>query len=61
MDNKTDILSYIECEIDNMSKGQKKIAEFILTHYDKATFMTASSLGKASAQPFPYPKGRSAL
>ena len=46
MDNKTDILSYIECEIDNMSKGQKKIAEFILTHYDKATFMTASSLGK---------------
>ncbi len=46
MDNKTDILSYIEAEINNMSKGQKKIAEFILTHYDKATFMTASSLGK---------------
>ncbi len=45
MNSKSDILSYIESEINNMSKGQKKIAQFILTHYDKATFMTASSLG----------------
>jgi len=46
MNSKSDILSYIESEINNMSKGQKKIAQFILTHYDKATFMTASSLGR---------------
>ena len=46
MNSKADILTYIESEINNMSKGQKKIALFILTHYDKATFMTASSLGK---------------
>lgn len=46
MNNNSDILTYIESEIDNMSKSQKKIADYILTHYDKATFMTASSLGK---------------
>lgn len=28
-----------------LSKGHKKIAEFILDHYDKAAFMTASKLG----------------
>lgn len=28
-----------------LSKGHKKIAEFILNHYDKAAFMTASRLG----------------
>ena len=28
-----------------MSKGHKKIAEYILDHYDKAAFMTASKLG----------------
>lgn len=36
-------------KIDNMrsklSKGQKRIAEFIEEHYDKAAFMTASKLG----------------
>ncbi|MCD7731735.1 MAG: MurR/RpiR family transcriptional regulator [Oscillospiraceae bacterium] len=28
-----------------LSKGHKKIAEFMLNHYDKAAFMTASKLG----------------
>ncbi len=41
-----DLLSIIESEIPNMSKGQKNIASYILQNYDKATFMTASSLGK---------------
>jgi len=43
---KRDLLSIIESEIPNMSKGQKNIASYILQNYDKATFMTASSLGK---------------
>lgn len=42
----TDVLSYIETEKNNMSKGQRKIADYILSHYDKATFMTAASIGK---------------
>lgn len=41
-----DILSRLEVQMDTMSKSQKKIAEYILNHYDKATFMTASELGK---------------
>ncbi|MBQ2823212.1 MAG: MurR/RpiR family transcriptional regulator [Oscillospiraceae bacterium] len=28
-----------------LSKGHKKIAQYMLTHYDKAAFMTASKLG----------------
>ncbi|MGN1090363.1 MAG: MurR/RpiR family transcriptional regulator [Huintestinicola sp.] len=31
--------------LPGMSKGHKKIAEYILGHYDKAAFMTASRLG----------------
>lgn len=29
----------------SLSKGHKKIAEYMLSHYDKAAFMTASKLG----------------
>ena len=29
----------------SFSKGQKRIAQYILEHYDKAAFMTASKLG----------------
>ena len=42
----TDILTRIQNEIHAFSKGQKKIASYILTNYDKAAFMTASRLGK---------------
>lgn len=31
----------------SLSKGHKKIADYIKTNYEKASFMTASSLGKA--------------
>ena len=31
--------------LPKLSKGHKKIAEYILNHYDKAAFMTASKLG----------------
>ena len=41
-----DILTVIQENIPGFSKGQKKIANFILESYDKAAFMTASRLGK---------------
>jgi DNA-binding MurR/RpiR family transcriptional regulator len=41
-----DILTVIQENMDSFSKGQKKIAGFILDSYDKAAFMTASRLGK---------------
>jgi len=41
-----DILSLIQDSMHTFSKGQKKIAAFILESYDKAAFMTASRLGK---------------
>lgn len=40
------ILHRIETDMDGFSKGQKRIANYILEHYDKAAFMTASKLGK---------------
>ena len=41
-----DILSAIQDNMDVFSKGQRKIADFILGSYDKAAFMTANRLGK---------------
>ena len=41
-----DILTVIQDGMQSFSKGQKKIANFILDSYDKAAFMTASRLGK---------------
>ena len=41
-----DILTVIQDSMHTFSKGQKKIAGFILESYDKAAFMTASRLGK---------------
>lgn len=40
------ILHTIERNMDSFSKGQKRIAGYILENYDKAAFMTASKLGK---------------
>lgn len=42
------ILSKIENQIPNFSKGQKNIANYILTHYEKAAYMTAAKLGIAA-------------
>lgn len=41
-----DILAVIQENMHTFSKGQKRIANFILESYDKAAFMTASKLGK---------------
>ena len=40
-----DLLSQIGDKLDDFSKGQKLIANYILSQYDKAAFMTASKLG----------------
>ena len=41
-----DILAVIHENMSTFSKGQKRIANYILESYDKAAFMTASKLGK---------------
>ena len=41
-----DGLALIQENMHTFSKGQKRIANFILESYDKAAFMTASRLGK---------------
>ena len=41
-----DILTRIQGEMKGFSKGQKLIANYILSSYDKAAFMTASRLGQ---------------
>ncbi|MGN0489249.1 MAG: MurR/RpiR family transcriptional regulator [Ruminococcus sp.] len=40
------LLTRIEMNIKNFSKGQKRIANYIEEHYDTAAFMTAAKLGK---------------
>ena len=40
-----DLITKIQNELPGFSKGQNQIARFILEHYDKAAFMTASRLG----------------
>lgn len=42
---KKDILKYIEENLPEFSKGQKQIALYILEHYDRVAYMTASKLG----------------
>ena len=39
------ILHIIENKMEEFSKGQRRIADYILDNYDKAAFMTASRLG----------------
>lgn len=41
-----DILSILEYKMPSFSKGQKRIATLIRESYDKAAFMTASTLGR---------------
>lgn len=42
---KQNVLHTIQENMGSFSKGQKRIASFILSDYDKAAFMTASKLG----------------
>ena len=40
-----DLIELIKEVYSSLSKGQKKISDYILDHYDKAAYMTASRLG----------------
>ena len=42
------VLQTIRNGMDTFSKGQKRIAQYILENYDKAAFMTASKLGQTA-------------
>ena len=41
-----DVLATIEAKSGTFSKGQRRIAEYITTNYDKAAFLTASKLAR---------------
>ncbi|MCQ2511093.1 MAG: MurR/RpiR family transcriptional regulator [Lachnospiraceae bacterium] len=40
------LFARINSQYNSMSKGQKRLANFIINHYDQAVFMTAAKLGK---------------
>ena len=42
-----DLLNRIQLNFSHLSKGQKRIADYILNNYDKVAFMTAATLGDA--------------
>ena len=46
MEVKYDTISRINDKFNRMSKSHKKIATFIIDHYEQAAFMTAAKLGK---------------
>ena len=46
VDKKKDLINQIKREFSQLSKGQKLIAEYIISNYDKAAFMTASKIGQ---------------
>ena len=41
-----DVLARLSDETHRFSKGQRRIAEYIMNNYDKAAFMTAGKLGR---------------
>ena len=45
MTRKNNVIDNIQVNYLKMSKGQKIIAEYIISNYDKASFMTAAALG----------------
>lgn len=48
MENASGVVERIAQEIDSMSKGQKAIANYILSNYESAAYMTAAKLGEAT-------------
>ena len=40
-----DLMNKIQNNLSTFSKGQRLIAKYIIEHYDKAAFLTASKLG----------------
>ena len=46
MQDMQDMMRRLNQSGKRLSKGHRKIAEYIVEHYDKAVFMTASKLGE---------------
>lgn len=46
MKNQNDLIQCINENMPRLSKGQRLLANYILNHYEKAVFLTASKLGK---------------
>ena len=46
MQDMQDMIDRLNQSGKRLSKGHRKIAQYIVEHYDKAVFMTASRLGK---------------
>lgn len=46
MKSQEDFLARIRMKMPEFSKGQRAIARYILSNYDKASYMTAVQLGK---------------
>ena len=42
----SNLVEHIESEMPKMSKGQKAIARFILSDYERAAYMTAAKIGE---------------
>jgi len=40
-----DLINQVQSKMSDFSKGQRLIGQYIIDHYDKAAFMTASKLG----------------
>mgnify|MGYP004673331203 FL=1 len=49
MGNSDDLMSRLCEKMPTFSKGQKRLANYIMTSYDQAVFLTAARLGKAVA------------
>lgn len=45
---KSNLLKMLESGFADFSKGQKRIASYLIEHYDKAAYMTAAKLGAAA-------------
>ena len=46
MDNAEEVIQRLNHSGKKLSKSHRRIAECIVTHYDKVVFMTASKLGE---------------
>lgn len=46
MNEYPDLMDRMNQKLPKMSKGHKKLAKYIIDHYDTAVFMTAANLGK---------------
>ena len=45
MEQSENLLSRINQQYSKLSKGQKRLASYIVDNYDKAVFLTAARLG----------------